>query len=127
MKLNHLDLQVPDVKEAAAFFERWFSFEHTSNRGSPAIAILRGADGFALVLQRRADDERYPDGFHVGFLLDDEARVLAFHARARDAGLPISDVLRNGRGTLTYLRGPGDLLVEVSCRPAKAGDRGAGE
>lgn len=117
MKLNHIDLQVTDVQEAAAFFERWFAFEHTSNRGSPAIAILRGADGFTLVLQRRRDGEQYPDGFHVGFLHDDEAAVLAFHARARAAGLPISDVQHNGRGTLTYLRGPGEILIEVSARP----------
>lgn len=120
MLLNHIDLQVPDVQEAASFFERWFAFEHTSNRGSPAIAILRGEGGFTLVLQRRAEGERYPANFHVGFLLDDEARVLSFHARAREAALPISDVQRNNRGTLTYLRGPGEILIEVSCRPASA-------
>ena len=118
MKLNHIDLQVPDVQEAAAFFERWFAFEHQSNRASPAIAILRGADGFSLVLQRRAEGERYPENFHVGFLRQDESEVLDFHRRAREAGLSISDVQRNQRGTLTYLRGPGELLVEVSCRPS---------
>jgi len=118
MQLNHIDLQVPDVQEAAAFFERWFAFEHTSNRSSPAIAILRGEGGFSLVLQRRAPEEKYPESFHVGFLLDDEERVLAFHRRAREAGLAISDVQKNNRGTLTYLRGPGEILIEVSCRPA---------
>jgi len=117
MKLNHIDLQVPDVQEAAAFFERWLGFAHTSNRASPAIAILRGEGDFTLVLQKRAEGESYPESFHVGFLLDEESGVLDFHARARAAGLSISDVQRNGRGTLTYLRGPGDLLIEVSCRP----------
>jgi catechol 2,3-dioxygenase-like lactoylglutathione lyase family enzyme len=117
VQLNHIDLQVPDVRETAAFFERWLGFVHTSNRGSPAIAILRGEGGFTLVLQKRGEGERYPETFHVGFLLDDEARVLDFHARAREAGLSISDVQRNGRGTLTYLRAPGEILVEVSCRP----------
>jgi catechol 2,3-dioxygenase-like lactoylglutathione lyase family enzyme len=114
MRLNHIDLQVPDVQEAARFFERWLAFEHTSNRESPAIAILRAADGFTLVLQRRAEAERYPEGFHIGFLLADEQAVLEFHARARAGGLAISDVQRNGRGTLSYLRGPGDVLIEVS-------------
>lgn len=117
MKLNHLDLQVPDVQETAAFFERWLSFTHVSSRSSPAIAILRGDGDFTLVLQRRAEGERFPESFHVGFLLDEPA-VLAFHARAKEAGLPISDVIRNGRGTLTYLRAPGEILVEVSARPA---------
>jgi catechol 2,3-dioxygenase-like lactoylglutathione lyase family enzyme len=118
MQLNHIDLQVPDVQEAAAFFERWLGFELASNRGSPAIAILRGEGGFSLVLQRRAEGEKFPENFHIGFLREDEASVLDFHARARHAGLPISDVQRNNRGTLTYLRGPGEILIEVSCRPA---------
>jgi catechol 2,3-dioxygenase-like lactoylglutathione lyase family enzyme len=117
MRLNHIDLQVPDVQAAAAFFEHWFGFEHLSNRASPAIAILRGEDGFSLVLQRRSENERFPENFHVGFLLDDEASVLDHHRRMREAGLPISDVQRNNRGTLTYLRGPGEILIEVSCRP----------
>ena len=118
MQLNHIDLQVPDVQEAASFFERWFGFEHTSNRGSPAIAILRGEGGFSLVLQRRAPEEKYPEGFHIGFLVEDEAEVLQFHRRAREAALTISDVQKNNRGTLTYLRGPGEILIEVSYRPA---------
>jgi len=118
MRLNHIDLQVPDVQAAATFFEQWLGFEHRSNRASPAIAILHGEGDFSLVLQRRAEGESYPANFHVGFLLDDEARVLDFHRRAREAQLSISDVQRNNRGTLTYLRGPGEILIEVSCRPA---------
>lgn len=129
MKLNHIDLQVPDVQEAAAFFERWLSFEHTSNRDSPALAILHGEGDFTLVLQRRLPGESYPENFHIGFLLDSEDDVLAFHQRAQDAGLKISDVQRNGRGTLTYMRGPGELLIEVSCRrrsPALTSPSGCG-
>lgn len=115
MKLNHIDLQVADVQEAATFFERFFGFEHVSNRSSPAIAILRGEDGFTLVLQRRAEGGRYPETFHIGFLLDDEARVVEVHRQLREAGVAVGDVQRNGRGTLVYLRGPSELLIEVSC------------
>lgn len=117
MKLNHLDLQVADVQRAVAFFERYFDFELLSNRASPAIAILSDRDGFTLVLQRKRDEAAdYPEGFHIGFLLDDEAQVHAFHARAREDGLEISDVIENGRGTLTYCRPAGICLVEVSCQ-----------
>ena len=55
MKLNHLDLQVPDVQHTARFFERYFDFEHTSNRASPAIAILSDRHGLVLVLQKLKD------------------------------------------------------------------------
>jgi catechol 2,3-dioxygenase-like lactoylglutathione lyase family enzyme len=121
MQLNHIDLQVPDVTEAAAFFERWFGFTWEGNRASPAIAILRGEGGFVLVLQRRKEGEAFPEGFHVGFLVPDEDAVVAFQRRARAAGLEISDVLRNGRGTLSYCQAPGGVLVEVSCPSARLG------
>ncbi len=117
MKLNHIDLQVPDVRAAVDFFERWFGFVLTSSRTSPAIAILRGEDGFALVLQRsRNEDDAYPDGFHVGFVVPLEDVVVDFQRRARVGGLDVSDVQRNGRGTQVYCYAPGRILVEVSCR-----------
>lgn len=121
MKLNHLDLQVTDVQATARFFEAYFGFEQRTSRTSPAIAVLDGR-GFVLVLQRRTpDDPPYPERFHVGFLVESEAEVLVFHERARREGLEISDVDRNNRGVLTYCRGPGRLLVEVSWhRPAPA-------
>lgn len=118
MKLNHIDLQVPDVQRTATFFERFFDFEHTSNRASPAIAILTDREGLVLVLQRlKSPTEKYPEGFHVGFLVDDEATVLGFQERARAEGLEVSDVIRNNRGTMVYCKAPGELLVEVNVRP----------
>jgi catechol 2,3-dioxygenase-like lactoylglutathione lyase family enzyme len=95
MQLNHIDLQVTDVVRSAAFFARYFGFRQTSNPGSPAIAILAGDGGVVLVLQRRTDDRPWPDGFHVGFLVDDVATV--------------------HRGTMTYCRHDG-FLVEVGVR-----------
>lgn len=119
MKLNHLDLQVPDVQEAAAFFERWFGFRRTSNPASPALVFLEGDDGFVLVFQRSKDGAPYPEGFHVGFLVDTPADVVAFHARAKKAGLTLGDVVTNGRGTMIYFVAPGGILVEVSARAKK--------
>lgn len=120
MLLNHIDLQVPDVQATAAFFERWLGFTHTTSRSSPAIAILLGEGGFVLVLQRRQDGERYPEGFHVGCVVDREELVVDFHRRVSEAGVRISEVTRNGRGTMAYCYAPGDVLVEVSWRPQHA-------
>ncbi|WNG36862.1 VOC family protein [Archangium violaceum] len=118
MKLNHIDLHVPDVQRAVLFFERYFDFELQSNRTSPAIAILSDRHGFVLVLQRLKDPAHvYPEGFHVGFLVENEDIVLGFHERVRSDGLEVSQVLRNNRGVLVYCKAPGDILVEVSCRP----------
>jgi catechol 2,3-dioxygenase-like lactoylglutathione lyase family enzyme len=75
--------------------------------------------GFVLVLQRADAGHRYPEGFHLGFLLDDVAGVRALHARARADGTPVSDVIVNGRGTMIYLTAPEGYFVEVSCQNHK--------
>jgi catechol 2,3-dioxygenase-like lactoylglutathione lyase family enzyme len=115
MILNHVDLQVRDVQATVTFFETFFAFRLTTSRSSPAIAVLEGDRGVVLVLQRRKDEAPYPEGFHIGFLVDDVPTVVAFHARASDAGLHVSDVDRNSRGTMVYCRHDG-ITIEVSCR-----------
>jgi catechol 2,3-dioxygenase-like lactoylglutathione lyase family enzyme len=112
--LNHLDLQVSDVQHSASFFECHLGFDQRSNKNSPAIAILVGESGVTLVLQRRKDQQPYPAGFHIGFIVDAVAKVLAFHKRARAAGLSISAVSVNGRGTQVYVQHDG-ITIEVSC------------
>lgn len=115
MQLNHVDLQVTDVQATAAFFVRYFHFTLISNPHSPAIAILSGEGGVTLVLQRRTDQRPWPEGFHIGFIVDDVAKVHAFHAEVTAAGVHASPVETNGRGTMTYCRFE-DLLIEVSVR-----------
>jgi catechol 2,3-dioxygenase-like lactoylglutathione lyase family enzyme len=117
MKLNHLDLQVPDVRAAVDFFERYFDLELCSNRNSPAIAILSDRHGFTLVLQRTQDAQAsYPEEFHIGFLIDDEDEVRRHHARLVADGIsPLSNVIQNNRGVMFYCRGPGSVAIEVGC------------
>lgn len=115
MKLNHLDVQVPDVQACAAFFTTHFDFTQVSNPHSPAIAILTGEGPFTLVLQHHPKPE-YPEGFHLGFLVDDVHTVHEHRARLVAANLSPSAVQVNGRGTMFYLRAPGGVLVEVSHR-----------
>jgi len=86
MKLNHLDLQVPDVQRTVGFFEKYFDLELRSSRTSPAIAILSDRQGFVLVIQRRKNEaEAYPEGFHLGFLVDDVESVHRAHARVKSS------------------------------------------
>jgi catechol 2,3-dioxygenase-like lactoylglutathione lyase family enzyme len=115
MKLNHLDLQVQDVARTTAFFERYFGLRVQSNPNSPALVILTDEAGFVLVVQRSPRPQPYPEGFHLGFLLDDVAGVRALHERATNDGVPVSDVIVNGRGTHIYLTAPEGYFVEVSC------------
>lgn len=115
MKLNHLDLQVLDVPAAAAFFAQHFELALQTRPDSPAIAILGDGAGFTLVLQRRAE-VAYPEGFHVGFIVDDPALVYARREALAAAGVAVSPVDVNGRGTVCYCHGPSGILIEVSAR-----------
>jgi catechol 2,3-dioxygenase-like lactoylglutathione lyase family enzyme len=121
MKLNHLDLCVTDVGATAAFFTEHFGLHLQAMKGRDALAILRDEAGFTLVISRARDDEahRYPDDFHVGFLLDRAEAVHEAYARLREAGVATDDPPRDVRGGATfYVRGPERILIEVAYRPS---------
>jgi catechol 2,3-dioxygenase-like lactoylglutathione lyase family enzyme len=117
MRLNHLDLQVHDVPATIAFFQRYFGLSLHTKASSPKLAILSDGQGFVFVLQQSEQPEdRYPEGFHLGFLLDDVESVRALHARACAEGAAVSDLIVNGRGTMIYFTLPEKYRVEVSCQ-----------
>lgn len=118
MKLNHLDLLVRDVPASVAYFERYFGLFPRTRRDSPALAILSDGQGFVLVLQQ-APHPAYPDGFHLGFLVEDAHCVRALQERARADGVAVSDVIVNGRGTMIYFEAPDGYRVEVSCQTVR--------
>jgi len=115
MQINHLDLQVRDVRATSEFFQRYFGLRVQSKPSSPALVILTDPQGFVLVLQRTPAAGPYPEGFHLGFLIDSVEAVRAIHARATADGTPVSDVIVNGRGTMIYLSAPEGYYVEVAC------------
>ena len=120
MKLNHLNLCTGDVAALCDFFTRFFGFELLAMRGKEAFAILRGADGFSLNIMKpgKGTTADYPDGFHVGFLVDRADEVIAKHRQLEGAGLNPGELQSLTRGgiatTIFYCQAPGDILVEVS-------------
>lgn len=113
--LNHLDLQVPDVSLAVAFFTRHFGFVPTGRAPTAAFAVLRGEGPFTLVLQR-VPAPSYPRHFHFGFLVDSAEVVRAQHAALQAAGADPGPLDDGPRGLRFYLHGPADLLIEVGLR-----------
>jgi catechol 2,3-dioxygenase-like lactoylglutathione lyase family enzyme len=122
MKLNHMDLPVPDVAATAAFFARHFSFRLQERRGDKDFAILVGESGFVLILSRRGADgaSAFPQDFHIGFLLDSDEAVHAAHAGVAAGGLAaeLGAVNRAYGALMFFCRAPGNILIEVSHRPA---------
>ena len=114
--LNHLNLVVPDPDAAEAFFTTYFAF--TVRTRHRALIVLDGADGFVLVLMRaRESAPAYPAGFHVGFLVHDEAAVDAEYARLTAAGLDLPKPPRSMRGTYGfYFTALDEVLFEIAAR-----------
>jgi catechol 2,3-dioxygenase-like lactoylglutathione lyase family enzyme len=114
MRLNHLNLAVPDVAATRAFFEAYFGFRCLSDRG-PAIAVLMDDSGFVLALSNfeKATEVSYPGAFHVGFNQDSREQVDAMYDRLKADGLA-SKPPHEFHGAWTfYFHAPGGFLVEV--------------
>ncbi len=116
MKLNHIDLSVPDLPAAIDFFVTGFGFATVALRANDGMAILRGADGFGLVLTHDPAPA-YPCAFHIGFLQPSAQAVRAAYERVTSAGIATQGPPAESYGSLMfYCRVPGGILVEVSHR-----------
>jgi hypothetical protein len=93
-KLNHLNLCTSDVLALGKLFTQHFTF--TTLQAADTSAMLRGSDGFLLVLTQ-IDPHAPPTypysvlftrhiSFHVGFMLDAPAHVHAKHQELQAAG-----------------------------------------
>lgn len=119
MKLNHINLTVPDVITTADFFVKNFDFTCTEIKGNNMLAVLYDVDGFVLVLTSFAFNKKgnntYPDAFHVGFLVKTKEEVNNKYNELTAAGITIEHAPRNLHGAFGfYFNAPGNILVEVS-------------
>lgn len=113
MKLNHLDLQSYDVPALVQFLVTHFGLVPRTRLDSPKLAILGDGAGFTLVIQH-AEAVSYPERFHIGFIVDDPGEVHIRREALDAAGLAVSPVEVDGRGTRCYVHAPDGLLVELS-------------
>lgn len=122
MKLNHVDLPVPDIAATRRFFESYFAFRCIFTR-EDGLTVLLDEDALALTLSPLPAGEalRYPTGFHVGFNLDHQHELFEVHERLVSAGVPILRPLGDLGGALTFhCEAPGPILIEVAWRSPEA-------
>ena len=123
--LNHINIPVSNVPELTRFFATVFGFSIEEERGMGKFAVLRGEDGFALILMhdKKVGPDTYPSLFHVGFLVSSTEEVERLHRKIVDAGFETPEpviLARGGDKTFGfYCPAPGGVLVEVST-PASA-------
>jgi lactoylglutathione lyase len=115
MRLNHVNLTVPDVSRTREFFETYFGLRCVAEKGRDALAVMVDESGFVLTLNNfgKTTKVEYPEAFHVGFMQESRERVDEIHARLKSGGFDVESP-REFHGAWTfYFRAPGGFLVEV--------------
>ncbi len=112
MRVNHLHLIVPDVAASCAFFEKYFELRKSG--GNAGLTVLQDEGGFVLTLMKAGSKTTrgYPEHFHVGFFIGDEARVDDIHRRMVGDGIEASRPERTHAYSF-YAGAPGGFMVEV--------------
>ncbi len=124
MRLNHLNLTVPDVPRTQEFFETYFGFRCLTTRGRDTLAVLADESGFVLTLNNfeRKNEVEYPGAFHIGFMQESRERVNEIHRRLKADGFDMEPPHQFHGAWTFYFRATGGFLVEVLHQPAS--DRG---
>lgn len=125
MRLNHLDLHVPDVAATRDFFRDHLGLSEVETRGADGLAILRDSAGLELVISRPIEKFGAVDAetagvntYHIGFMQPQRSQVDDLFERLLAAGAEIWAEPRAIRGGwLFYCFAPGRILIEIGWRP----------
>jgi len=115
MRLNHLNLAVPEVARTREFFETYFGLRCVFERGRDVLAVLVDESGFVFTLSNfdKAAKVEYPGAFHVGFMQDSRERVDEMYQRFNDDGFAMEPPKEFHGAWTFYFHAPGGILVEV--------------
>jgi catechol-2,3-dioxygenase len=103
--INHVALEVGDVEEALAWYERFFEFE-LRGRAGPGMAFVDMGDQFIALAAGRTEP---PDqARHFGLVVDDKERV---RAALQQAGVGVQ-----ASGSLDFLDPWGNHVQVVDYR-----------
>lgn len=97
MKLNHVNLPVPDVSATRDFFEQQFGL-HCIAEPTDANVVLTDGAGLVLTISNfdHANEITYPKWFHVGFMQDSDDKVDDIYDRLKMAGMQPSKPASSG-------------------------------
>ena len=116
MKLNHLNLVVPDVRQTRDFLQTYFGLRPSShNPDNDNFVMMFDDDDFLLSLTQASENSppRYPAAFHVGFMQNSEEKVNEINQRLKDDGFDVKPPRRIHGSWTFYLQIPGGFLIEV--------------
>jgi lactoylglutathione lyase len=112
MRLNHLNLTVTDVPAAVGFLQKYFRMQKLG--GNAGLTVLSDGGGFVLTLMKKGRNAefKYPETFHIGFLVESEEKVNENNRRLKEDGYDVQPPQRLHAWTF-YVEAPGGFTVEV--------------
>lgn len=115
MRMNHINLSVPDVQATRTFFETYFGLRFMASPISEKIVATLDASDNIIALSNfsNADSYSYPAAFHVGFNLPSREDVDALHERLTADGYKAGKRTEFHMAWTFYIEAPGGFLVEV--------------
>jgi catechol 2,3-dioxygenase-like lactoylglutathione lyase family enzyme len=122
MRMNHLNLTVPDVAQSRQFFETYFGLKCVAELGRNALAVLVDETGFVLTLNNfeKATEVQYPGMFHIGFMQESRERVNEINDRLKSGGIEVEAPHELHGAWTFFFRAPGGFLVEVGYQHRRA-------
>ena len=125
MRMNHLDLYVPDVQATSQFLTKHFGLKLVEMRGQGGLAILNDDAGMEIVVSHPIEKFGGADQvtleretYHIGFILPAREDVDRLWQRLKAAGAGDLEEPRAIRGGwLFYCTAPGRVNIEVGWRP----------
>jgi catechol 2,3-dioxygenase-like lactoylglutathione lyase family enzyme len=115
MRLNHLNLTVPDVARSKEFLESYFGLKCVAELGRNSLAVMLDETGFILTLNNfeKVSEVQYPGMFHIGFMQESRERVDAINSRLKADGFDVEAPHELHGAWTFFFRAPGNFLVEV--------------
>lgn len=116
MKLNHLNLSVPDPVKTQNFLAKYFGLS-VSGKPNDHICFLLDENGMVLTLTNTAlageTKVQYPSNFHIGFIQPTEGDVDRINRELKADGYQVPDPSRQHGSWTFYFQAPGGFTVEV--------------
>ena len=123
MRLNHMHLKSNNIDATRKFYEKYFGFQKAFDHEGAAFLIDDG--GFLLAIFEYKKGEKqtpFPEWYHHGFCLTEEAQVRDLYTRMRQDGVEFARQLKEWEdgAVVYYCYDPAGYKVEVSWHPDEA-------
>ena len=114
MRMNHINLSVPNFQETRDFFEKYFGLKFFGAQNQKiAVALDENDCLIALNSFGPGQAANYPAAFHVGFNLPSRDDVDTLHERLAADGYKVGRRTEFHGAWTFYMEAPGSFTVEI--------------